>query len=105
MQPADVVYPPPLRGWWSRNWKWFVPVLGVGMLAICGGCLVGLVGVVFGAIKSSDIYQRSVARAKAAPQVIAALGQPVDDGWMVSGSIQINGSSGTANLHVPLSGP
>jgi hypothetical protein len=39
--------------WWQRNWKWFVPVGCLGLLAIITGLAVLLVTVVLGMIKSS----------------------------------------------------
>ncbi len=59
----------------------------------------------FGAIKSSDVYTQALERAKSSEEVQAALGTPVEDGWFVSGSINISGSSGDADFAIPLSGP
>jgi hypothetical protein len=107
--PQQPMQPPPRPSWWSRNWKWFVPVGG------CGGCLFFiLIGVVFfssilfavfGALKSSDVYKTALGRAKANPQVVAALGTPIEDGMLVSGNTNTNGASGHADLSIPISGP
>src|SRR5438876_830195 len=32
----------PQAGWWSRNWKWFVPVGCLSLLATCGCCIGGV---------------------------------------------------------------
>jgi Cytochrome oxidase complex assembly protein 1 len=91
--------------WWKRNWKWFVPLgcLSVAFLflAFVGSILV----IVFGAIKSSDVYREALARAKADPAVIEALGSPIKDGFLVSGNTNVNGASGESNLAIPISGP
>ena len=96
---------PPQGGWWSRNWKWFVPV---GCLAMAMFTALFFGAVVFGAfgmMKRSDVYREAVARAHASPAVVAALGTPIEEGRMVSGSIQQAGPGGTAQLEIPLSGP
>jgi hypothetical protein len=92
-------------GWWGRNWKWAAPsgCLLVVMLAF-GGC-VGLAALVFGALKNNEVYATALSRAQASPAVIAAIGEPVAAGWMVSGEWNENGAAGEANLSIPLSGP
>jgi len=99
---------PPQRSWWSRNWKWAAPVgclvLLLPLLAI-GGFVGTILAIVFGSIKSSDVYEEALARARANPAVVEALGQPVEDGWLVGGNINVNGPSGSADLSAPLHGP
>ena len=91
--------------WWSRNWKWFVPTLCVGVVLAFTAFVAVIVGIVFGAMKSSEAYKRAVATAKADARVANALGSPLKEGSFVSGSIRVNGPSGTANLAIPISGP
>jgi len=93
------------RSWWSRNWKWVVPVGVIVPLLLCGTCIIGLTTVVFGALRSADVTKQAVARAEADPQVVAQLGQPITLGFMVTGSINITGSTGKADLSIPISGP
>jgi hypothetical protein len=93
------------RGWWSRNWKWAVPVGCLGslviMLALCGG----LVAILFGSMKSSWACTEGVNLAVHNKRVIRELGEPIKVGWLVSGSISVSGPSGEADLSIPLSGP
>ena len=35
--------PPVQRGWWSRNWLWFVPTLLLAMIVLCCGFPLGFV--------------------------------------------------------------
>ena len=70
-------------------------------LAFIGSILV----IVFSAIKSTDVYKEALARAKADPAVIEALGSPIKDGFLVSGNTNVNGLSGESNLAIPISGP
>jgi Cytochrome oxidase complex assembly protein 1 len=61
--------------------------------------------IVFSTMKSTDVYKEALARAKADPAVIEALGLPVKDGFLVSGNTNVNGASGESNLAIPISGP
>jgi hypothetical protein len=101
--------PPPQRSWWSRNWKWALPVGCLLPLLLCGGGAVLFVfviyGAVTGAIKSSDAYSEGMARARANPEVVAALGEPIESGFWISGSINVNGPSGDVDVSIPISGP
>jgi len=98
----------PQRSWWSRNWKWVVPVgclvLIVPLLALAG-FIGGILAIVFGSIKSTDVCQQALTLAKSNPAVIEALGEPVEDGWLMSGNINTSGSSGSADISIPLHGP
>jgi Cytochrome oxidase complex assembly protein 1 len=91
--------------WWKRNWKWFVP-LGCFTVALLFVVFVGsILLIVFSAVKSTDVYKEALARAKAHPAVIEALGSPIKDGVLVSGNSSVNGASGESNLAIPISGP
>ena len=95
----------PSPNWWNRNWKWFVP-LGCFTVALLFLVFVGsIVIIVFSAMKSTDVYKEALARAKTDPAVTKALGSPVKEGFLVSGSTNVNGASGESNLAIPISGP
>ncbi len=75
------------------------------MVALVAGFVALIVMVVFGAMKSSDVYKTAVARAKSNPAVIEALGSPVQEGMFLSGKTNVDGASGEADLSIPVSGP
>jgi hypothetical protein len=91
--------------WWQKNWKWFVPVGCLGLLALFTGFVALIVTIVFGMMKSSDVYKDALAMARAEPAVEMALGTPIEEGLFVVGNINISGSSGQADLAIPISGP
>ncbi|MEW6157397.1 MAG: cytochrome c oxidase assembly factor Coa1 family protein [Verrucomicrobiota bacterium] len=99
--------PPPLTGvrpkqdWWSRNWKWFVPVLALAALLVLGVFLFSLLSF----LRSTDAYAGAVARVKESPLVIEAIGSPIHEGWFFSGHINFSGSSGNADFAIPIKGP
>jgi hypothetical protein len=70
-------------------------------LAFVGSILL----IVFSAMKSTDVYKEALARAKANPAVIEALGSPIKDGFLLSGNTNVNGASGESNMAIPISGP
>lgn len=98
--------PPPIPlkpkpDWWSRNWKWFVPLVGVAGLLV----ITGFVFSIFAIMKSSDAYVGAVTRARASSEVVAALGSPIEEGLIVSGNVSLSGSGGEAELSIPIKGP
>jgi hypothetical protein len=91
--------------WWKRNWKWFVP-MGCFTIALLFLAFVSaIILIVFSAMKSTEVYKEALARAKADPAVIEALGSPIKDGFLMSGNTNVNGASGESNLAIPISGP
>ena len=99
-----MVKPEP-KSWWDGNWKWFVPTgcLALLLLSAAGGA--GLLFLVFGLIKSSDAYQISLREIRRSPAVVERLGEPVQEGWYVTGNVNVSNDSGTADVAYPVSGP
>lgn len=95
----------PPSSWLGRNWKWAVPLGCLTSVAGVVAFAAGIVVVVFGFIKRSDVFEYAVAKARSSPSVIESLGEPIEPGWYLSGSINVNGPSGNADIAVPLSGP
>ena len=102
----------PAPGWWSRNWKWFVPTgccLGTLLclilaVAVFGFSMFAIFSGVSAALKSSEPYKVALARAKANDKVTTALGTRITEEF-ANGSINISGSSGEVDLTIPISGP
>lgn len=109
-QPPPFAYPPGAfppssqPSWWQRNWKWFVPTGCFALLVL----VVVFISLIFlgvsGAMKSSDAYKTAVARASADPRVTNALGTPLTTGTFTTGSINVSGSVGRADMAIPISG-
>lgn len=84
--------------------KWFL--IGCSVLFVLGAAFLAvLVFVVFGAIKSTDAYKGARDKATHDPRVIAALGSPVEAGFWVSGSANVDTNGGHADFKFPISGP
>ncbi|MGH9503481.1 MAG: cytochrome c oxidase assembly factor 1 family protein, partial [Terriglobales bacterium] len=92
---------PARKGWLARNWKWLLATFLLGGLAL----VFGLFALIMGTIRSSDVAKASVAMAQSNRQVAQQLGSPIEEGWLLSGSINVSNASGDADLSVPISGP
>ncbi len=95
----------PQRGWWSRNWKWVVPTGCLGLLLSCGCLGAVFIGAITQSLRGSGAVVEAVALAKQSPEVRQALGEPIEAGLMVQGSIQSSGGQGSADVTIPLDGP
>jgi len=96
----------PKKGWFARNWLWFLPVVGLSSFCVC--CL-GCGGIFFGVmqtIKSSEAYQMALAHVQNDPAVQELLGEPiVEAGFMPLGQVNVNNGGGDAELYFQVSGP
>jgi hypothetical protein len=76
-----------------------------GLLVMGGLFIASLLVITTAAMRSSDAYQLALAAAQRDPSTTAVLGAPVRAGWLTTGQINVTGSSGEANLEIPISGP
>ena len=100
--PAPTLNASPVRkGWLARNWKWLLATFILGGLVL----MVGFFALIMGAIRTSDVAKASVAMAQSNRRVVQQLGAPLEEGWLLSGSVNVSDGSGDADLSVPISGP
>jgi hypothetical protein len=104
-------FPPPVpavmpteKNWFARNWKWFVPTIVVTVVLLIVAFVVGVAAIVFGAIRNNEPYQHAIEVVTHDQRALNALGAPVQPRWLVSGSINVSGPSGDANLAIPVRG-
>ena len=96
----------PRRGWWSRNWLWFVPTALLGSALLCGGCFVGIFCAIIGVLTSSEPYQMALQRVQKDPQVIGSLGEPIEEsGWFPTGEVNLQNDRGNARFDFDVAGP
>ena len=93
------------KSWFGRNWKWAAPTGCLTLLLLVGAFIATIFFFVFSMMKANDAYQHSLETARHNPEVVAALGQPISDGWFVTGNFEDNGATGVANFSIPVSGP
>jgi hypothetical protein len=103
--PYSLVPTPLKRGWLESNPRWKIPLGLLIIVVLVGGFTTGLMTIVFASFQNSDVYKQSIAQAEANPQVQQLLGEPLKPGWLITGQLNVNGSSGIANFSIPVSGP
>lgn len=76
----------------------------IGLIA--GVVLLGaILGSVFFALSNSEAAQTALERAAANQSLTEKIGSPIRRGWLVTGSIKVDGGSGNVDIAVPVSGP
>ncbi|HSE49987.1 MAG TPA: cytochrome c oxidase assembly factor Coa1 family protein [Terriglobales bacterium] len=103
--PAPPLENAPRPNWWSRNWKWFVPVGCLTIVAVFAAFVASVVFLAMGAMKNADVTQAALKKAQANPTLQKRLGTPIEVTNFVSGSINQAGTSGKADLTIPIQGP
>lgn len=88
----------------SGCWKWGAIGCIVVIVLFVGG-IGAILAIVFGAIKSSDLYKGALLTAQKDPRVIAAIGSPVQPGFWVAGNVNVDGRTGQGEISFPISGP
>jgi len=93
------------QNWWSRNWKWFVPTGCLGLIILVLGFIASIMMIAFGVMKSSNVYEQAMIETRSNIEVIEALGEPIEDGFLLTGEINVHGTLGEANFAIKISGP
>jgi Cytochrome oxidase complex assembly protein 1 len=93
------------RSWWGRNWKWVVPLGCLSPFLLIGGCVAALAIVLFGSLKNSDAYQKSLEAVRANQEVESVLGAPITPAFFVTGNIFVGNGGGHVDISYDVSGP
>jgi len=104
--PPYPLHPEPMkRNWLERRPLWKIPLGCLTLLFLIA--LFGLIvlTIITASFRSSDVYRRALAQAAESPQVRDLMGEPIRAAWLVSGDLHVSGSTGNANLSIPISGP
>jgi hypothetical protein len=98
--PEGVLAARPLhRGWWSRNWRWFLPTALLLSIVLCVGA-----GIVY--LNSKATYQMALEQVRKAPNVVERLGQPIQPvRWIPSGDEHVVNDRGDAHWDFKIAGP
>src|SRR3954451_18890614 len=85
------------RSWLRSHWK--------AALAVWLGLSVSGAILAFVFLSNSDVARLALATAESNPKMVERLGQPIEKGWFISGSVEVTPASGHAELAIPISGP
>lgn len=93
------------KSWLERNPLWKIPLgcLTLILLFAVFGAIV--VTVIVTSFRSSEVYHQAWARTTQNTQVLARIGEPIKAAWFISGQLNVSGSTGNADLSIPISGP
>jgi hypothetical protein len=92
------------KGWFSRNWKWLLPVGCLVPLMCCGVFGLGTYLTVSKVIQGSPAFVEAMEKVNQSPEVASLIGTPVTPGFGISGEMNDKNGEGTANFTVPLTG-
>jgi len=103
--PYPLVPAPFERSWLDRHARWKIP-LGclIGILLFCAFVAV-ILTVVNVSFRKSTVYQEALARAGRSSEVVSRIGEPLQPGRFLQGRLNVSGSTGTANMTIPVAGP
>jgi len=96
----------PQRSWWSRNWKWAVPVGCLGLMVSC--CGIALIAGALGwtTITNNPASKRAVEIAQADSEVQAVLGTPIQTSpFKQQSEVSYRNGQSTAQSTIELDGP
>lgn len=104
--PPYPLHPEPMKkSWLERNPLWKIPLGCLTLFVLIAAFAIILITVITSSFRHSDVYKQAIAQAAANPQVRERIGEPIKPDWLISGEINVSGSSGKANLVIPISGP
>ena len=85
----------------QRNWAWGAVAAYAGVFLVFGSLFFGLSAI----MKNSEAYKMTMVQVRSDSQIIEAMGEPIETGFFIMGSINLKNSDGSANLSIPISGP
>jgi Cytochrome oxidase complex assembly protein 1 len=94
--------PPPT--WFSKNGKWFVPVLVLATLVLFAAFVTLIFVAVNAMFRNSSPYQIAIPRATNSSAVAEEIGVPFQAGWLISGSLNYLNQDGNVDMSIPISG-
>jgi hypothetical protein len=103
--PPYPLRPEPMRrGWLEQHPRWKIPAGCLILILLLAGFATVVLTAITTSFHNSEVYKQATVRATENSQVLAALGEPIQFAWIVSGQLNVNGSTGSANLAIPISG-
>lgn len=102
----------PKKGWFGRNWLWFIPLVVLLPIICCCGGFGALIWFGIGAMTDLEPYKDSIVEVQQDPDITAALGTPIPapgifETMQSGGNMDATTSGGATTLTatIPMSGP
>jgi hypothetical protein len=93
------------KSWLEQNPNWKIPFGCLTLIFLIALFVVILMTVITTSFRSSDVYKLALTQAASNSQVHELIGEPLKPAWLISGQLNVSGSTGNANLSIPISGP
>ncbi len=104
--PPYPLQPEPMKkSWLEHRPLWKIPLGCLTLFLLLGVSATVLITIVTTSFHNSEVYKQAMARAAENSRVRDAIGEPIRSAWLISGQLNVNGSTGNANLSIPISGP
>jgi Cytochrome oxidase complex assembly protein 1 len=103
--PYPLQHTPVEKTWLDRNARWKIPLGCLILVVFMVGFIAFVFTIVEGSFRRSTVFQEALARAERNAEVANRVGAPLKAGWGSQGSMQVSGSSGTARMSIPVTGP
>lgn len=105
-KPPYPLHPEPMRkSWLEHRPLWKIPLGCLTLLFLIAVFGLLTMAIITTSFRSSDVYKQVLAKAVENQQVRDLVGEPIRAAWLISGELHVNGSTGNANLSIPISGP
>lgn len=88
------------RGWWRRNWRWFVPVLLLALIAFGAGAAYWAL---YARVYHLELYQTVMRQIAADEQLQQELGQPIEHTYWPPPSPRLEETE--KDIRWPIAGP
>ncbi len=89
----------------DRNAGWKIPLGCLIVVVFFGGFLATIFTIVETSFRKSEIYHEAINRAEQSSQIANRIGVPLRPGRVLQGQLNVPGSSGTAKMAIPVTGP
>jgi hypothetical protein len=102
--PYPIVPGPFEPGWFDRHPAWKIPFACFVLIFLVGAVAAGVFLLVENSFHHSEVFAQAMARAGEDVQVRSQIGTPLTAAWLISGHLNLKGSSGNADFSIPIAG-
>ncbi|HEX4953940.1 MAG TPA: cytochrome c oxidase assembly factor 1 family protein [Thermoanaerobaculia bacterium] len=93
------------KSFWQNPWLWGGCGCGLGCIGIPLLVVALLGGSVLYMFSNTDVKKLAAEQVRSSPAAVEALGEPMETGWLITGSINVSNDHGRADIRFPMSGP
>jgi hypothetical protein len=103
--PYPLVPGPFTRSWLDRHARWKIPLGCLIVVLLLCAFVAALFTILDISFRNSVVYREALDRAGRSPEVVSRIGEPLKPGRVLQGQLNVSGSTGSANMAIPVTGP